>query len=144
MDPRFGFGSDKRRGFVNGSSALGPGPGNYNLESAAFNARNPKFHMGQKLPPLRDNTKVPGAGSYDPSPNGLKGGPSYSMKSKLNISDKNKVPGPGSYESNFNDRTKGAQFGFGSSKRDSTSPLKLNGGPGPGSYKINYTVGDVP
>lgn len=80
MDPRFGFGSDKRRGIVDGKSVLGPGPGGYNLDSAAFNAKNPKFHMGQRLPPVSETTKVPGAGSYDPSPSGLKGGPAFSMK----------------------------------------------------------------
>ena len=98
--------------------------------------------MGQRLPPIKDSTKVPGAGSYDPSPS--KGGPAYSMKAKINTFDKNKTPGPGQYEASLNDKQKGAQYGFGTSKRDGSSPLKYNGSPGPGSYKINYTVGDVP
>lgn len=107
-DPRYGFGTDKRRGPVDGKSTLGPGPGNYNLESAAFDARNPKFHMGQRLPPIKDVTKTPGAGSYDPSPDGLRGGPAFSMKAKLNTKSNNITPGPGSYEHNLNDKYKGA------------------------------------
>lgn len=66
------------------------------------------------------------------------------MKAKINTFDKNKTPGPGQYEQSFNDKQKGAQYGFGTSKRDGSSPLKNHGSPGPGSYKINYTVGDTP
>jgi|TARA_B110000503_G_C6889103_1_gene305957 hypothetical protein len=28
----------------------------------------PKFFLGEKLKPLKETTNVPGAGSYDPSP----------------------------------------------------------------------------
>ena len=64
--PKIGFGVDKRRGTGEGNSSLNPGPGNYNIDSVAFNNRNPRFHMGQKLPPIKGTTDNPGAGSYSP------------------------------------------------------------------------------
>lgn len=106
-DPKFGFGSEKRPGPVDGKKS-GPGPGNYSLDPMAFDAKRTRFHLGQKLPELKPTTQVPGAGAYDPRPEaGLPALPSFSMKSKLGgggLASRNNIPGPGSYDSNLNDK----------------------------------------
>ena len=116
-DPKFGFGSEKRGGPNDGKSALNPGPGNYNIDSGAFDSRNPRFHMGQKLPPIKGATETPGVGSYSPSPERVMGsGPSFSIKQRLgDLSNKNASPGPGSYDYNLRNKNQGAQYGFGTS-----------------------------
>ena len=82
-----------------GKARLNPGPGNYNIDSVAFD-KNSRFHMGQRLPPLKGASENPGAGSYDPSPQKIqKNGPAFSMKMKLQDPlSKNGNPGPGSYD----------------------------------------------
>ena len=85
--------------------------------------------MGVKL---RDSKKddVPGAGSYDPSPEIVKKrGPSYGMGRKLksDLTKSAEVPGPGSY-ANTAEKLKGSapNYGFGSSTRpDITNSKKF-------------------
>lgn len=65
-----------------------------------FNPKKAKFYIGQKFPEIKETTKVPGAGSYDPSPEKTrKTLPSFSMGKKLESSlvTKNIAPGPGNY-----------------------------------------------
>ena len=110
----------------------------------AFDAKKPRFFLGQKLNPLKEATHVPGAGAYDPSPERTKKGlPSYSMKMKLGSSllSNNKNPGPGNYEAHLNNKKAAPKFGFGSSVRGG---IRNNGSPGPGAYKLNSSIGDVP
>jgi hypothetical protein len=100
--------------------------------------------LGEKLKPLKETTHVPGAGSYDPSPEKTKKSlPSYSMKQKLGSSllTNNKNPGPGNYEAHLKDKKVAPSFGFGSSTRAALKGMNV---PGPGAYKINSSIGDVP
>ena len=125
-----------------------PGPGNYEIDPIAFDAKRPRFHVGQKFKEApATTTNVPGAGSYDPSPERTKTTlPSYSMKLKLentsSIGKDNKVPGPGNYEAHLKNKRDAPQYGFGSSTREDGAK-KLNV-PGPGSYKINSAIADLP
>jgi hypothetical protein len=116
------------------------------LQSAAFNAQNPKFYIGQKLSELKPTTQVPGAGAYNPSPEKImKGSPSFSMKVKLGSSlekKDNNAPGPGNYEIHLKDKKDAPKFGFGTSKRDVS--LNKHDTPGPGAYRVNCSVADVP
>jgi Sperm-tail PG-rich repeat len=41
----WGFGTEKRHGPESKTHQL-PGPGNYNLDSKAFDYKKPKFHLG--------------------------------------------------------------------------------------------------
>jgi hypothetical protein len=48
---KWGFGSETRKGPVDEAKRnASPGPGNYNIESAAF-SKNPRFFLGEKLKP---------------------------------------------------------------------------------------------
>ena len=146
-DPRYGFGTNKRPGPVNLKSSIAPGPGGYEIESKAFDRKNPRFYVGQKLPTLKETTKVPGAGSYNPSPEKTRETlPSYSMKFKLgsSLGKGTLSPGPGAYESSLANKNSSAKFGFGTSKRPDVSPARKAFVPGPGQYKINVKVGEVP
>ena len=79
-EARWVFGSEQRKGPVEKSS-IAPGPGNYALEPMAFDHKKPRFHVGQKIAPLKGNTTVPGAGAYNPIPeNTISKQPIYSMK----------------------------------------------------------------
>ena len=62
-DAKWGFGSEKRKGLAKTSQS--PGPGNYAYESPNFSPTKAKFHMGQRLPDIKETTRVPGAGAYD-------------------------------------------------------------------------------
>lgn len=87
---------------------------------------------------------MPGAGSYDPSPEKTKKQlPSYSMKQKLGSSllTNNKNPAPGHYEAHLNNKSTAPKFGFGSSTRAALKGMNV---PGPGAYKLNSSIGDVP
>lgn len=136
------FGSEVRKGPID-LKHNSPGPGNYALEPMAFDAKRPRFYVGQKIKNPKETTVVPGAGSYNPSPENIKKKePSYLMGAKLGSSIiTNKVPGPGNYEAHLNDKKTAAKYGFGSSTRD--EKIKLNV-PGPGAYKLNSSIGDVP
>lgn len=126
-DPKFGFGSEQRKGPVDAKTAFTPGPGNYALDPMAINPGKGKFYMGQRLPAMKETTAVPGAGSYNPSPEKTKGQlPAYSMKIKLasDLGRDNRLPGPGAYDANLNDKKAAAKFGFGTSTRDNVSPKK--------------------
>ena len=100
--------------------------------------------MGEKLKAPRETTVVPGAGTYEPSPEKTKKQlPSYSMKIKLgsSLENKSKGPGPGNYEFDAKNKEKAPSYGFGSSTRKEINKLKV---PGAGTYKIPTTIGDVP
>jgi len=63
--PGFKIGTDARKeGFDKKKALAQPGPGNYELTSAAFNVK-PRFHMGIKL---QDQSKFqsPAPGTYQP------------------------------------------------------------------------------
>jgi len=143
---KWGFGSETRKGPTDEKKSFSPGPGNYAIESVAFDIKRPRFFMGQKIKDLKPTTAVPGAGQYNPSPERtLKSLPSYSMKMKLGSSletSNSKIPGPGNYEVHLKNKKESPKFGFGSSIRES-GQKKLEV-PGPGAYKINTTIGDVP
>jgi hypothetical protein len=100
--------------------------------------------MGEKLKASKETTTVPGAGTYDPSPEKTrKQLPSYSMKIKLGSSlDKKSIsPGPGNYEFEAKNKEKAPAYGFGSSIRKGEVKNNM---PGPGNYKIPSSIGDVP
>ena len=144
-DAKWGFGSEKRKGLAKTTQA--PGPGNYAIESLDFSPNRAKFHMGSRLPDIKETTKVPGAGSYDVDAKKVqKSMPAFSMGSKLGsaILKDNKNPGPGNYDSHTKDKKNAPRYGFGTSTRENASPTRKDIGPGPGAYKINVTVGDVP
>lgn len=115
---KWGFGSETRKGM--GSRNNSPGPGNYEIDPIAFDLKKPRFYVGNKLSDKKPTTSVPGAGTYDPSPEKTrKNLPSYSMKIKLpsQLGGDNKVPGPGNYESHLKNKRDAPKFGFGSSVR---------------------------
>ena len=62
------FGSEQRKGPAGEDRIKSPGPGGYNLKPLAFDMEKPRFHVGNKIASPRPTTQVPGAGSYDPSP----------------------------------------------------------------------------
>jgi len=69
--PSFTLGKDRRvdKNFEKAKGTV-PGPGNYEIDSVAFDYKKPKFHMGTKIkldPIERERNSVPGAGSYNPS-----------------------------------------------------------------------------
>lgn len=47
-----------------GNNSIAPGPGNYKIESMAFN-KNHKFYMGQKLNDA-EKMQLPGPGAFNP------------------------------------------------------------------------------
>ena len=103
--------------------------------------------MGQRLPDIKETTRVPGAGAYDGSTQKLqKSMPSFSMGARLqgSIGKDNRVPGPGNYDQHQKDKKNAPRYGFGTSTRENASPKRKDFGPGPGAYKINVKVGDVP
>jgi hypothetical protein len=125
------------------SKSISPGPGNYQIKPIAFDGDKPKFFMGEKLKPARETTVVPGAGTYDPSPEKTKKQlPQYTMKAKLgsSLENKNKGPGPGNYEFEAKNKDKAPSYGFGSSTRQELKKLNV---PGAGTYKIPSSIGDV-
>ena len=139
------FGSEQRKGPADNDRIKSPGPGGYNIKPLAFDADKPRFHVGQKISPAKPTTSVPGAGSYEPTPEKtMKQLPSYSMKIKLesSLDKKSTVPGAGAYESHLKNKQDAPKYGFGSGSRD-TGLRKLNV-PGPGAYKLNSSIGDVP
>ena len=77
--------------------------------------------MGNKLPELKSNTKVPAPGTYDPSISFIsRNEPAFSMKARHGDSLllKSLGPGPGNYEIHLKNKRDAPKFGFGSSKRD--------------------------
>ena len=138
------FGTDSRKGLA--QTTLSPGPGGYNIDSPDFNGSKSRFYIGNKLPALKGNTNVPGAGAYNPEPEKLKKKlPAFSMAQKLGsslTSSGNIAPGAGTYDISLNNKNASPRFGFGTSKR--APPAKATDGPGPGSYRLPSTVGDVP
>jgi hypothetical protein len=96
---KWGFGTEKRKDLS--KTGQSPGPGNYELKSAAFSDR-PRFFMGEKLAGMKDNMNVPGPGNYNPdTSHTIKKLPQYSMKQKLGSSiGANGVnsPAPGAYD----------------------------------------------
>ena len=138
---KWGFGSEIRKGVA--AKSISPGPGNYQIKPIAFDSEKPKFFMGEKLKAPRETTVVPGAGTYDPSPEKTKKQlPQYSMKMKLgsSLENKNKGPGPGNYEFEAKNKDKAPSYGFGSSTRQEIKKLNV---PGAGSYKVPTTIGNV-
>ena len=122
-----------------GLDSMTPGPGNYQIDSAAF-GKNHKFHMGIKL---NDHEKfnTPGAGSYNPDMNTVnKAMPKSSMKSRLNKSSMEDSPGPAHYDSHLKNKRDAPRYGFGSSGR---AGMNKNDSPGPGHYKINVKVAET-
>ena len=97
--------SKDRRADKNFEKAKGtvPGPGNYELDSVAFDHKRPRFHMGVKVkldPIERERNSVPGSGSYNPSIDFAKfKAPGYSMvgRNTSRLIDLYLTPGPGSY-----------------------------------------------
>lgn len=90
------MGTEKRQGMGRDGSKE-PGPGNYDLKSAAFND-NAKFAYGQRLKEA-SKLDVPGAGTYD-SPMYYpkeKKAPSFAMgiKLKSEFGGPKGNPGPG-------------------------------------------------
>ena len=67
---KWGFGSEVRKGL--NSKSLSPGPGAYSTKSMSFDIEKPKFFMGERLKPLKQNTNVPGPQQYDPRPENCK------------------------------------------------------------------------
>ena len=61
---KWGFGTEKRAGM--GQKMFSPGPGAYSHKPIAFEIEKPRFFMGEKIQAMKETTKVPGAGSYDP------------------------------------------------------------------------------
>ncbi len=61
------FGTERRKGPAGVDRVNSPGPGNYNIDPVAFDAKKPRFHMGGSRSPSKEVTKVPGAGSYNPA-----------------------------------------------------------------------------
>mgnify|MGYP006148628653 FL=1 len=125
------------------SKSISPGPGNYQIKPIAFDSDKPKFFMGEKLKAPRETTVVPGAGTYDPSPEKTKKQlPQYSMKMKLgsSLENKNKGPGPGNYEFEAKNKESAPKYGFGSSTRAEIKKLNV---PGAGSYRVPTTIGNV-
>lgn len=53
-----------------GANSISPGPGNYQLDSMAFNKQH-KFHMGIKLNDA-DKFNTPGPGAHNPEFNNIK------------------------------------------------------------------------
>lgn len=141
------FGTEVRKGPGETDRVKSPGPGNYEIEPIAFEHKKPRFHVGQKIADRKPTTAVPGAGSYDPSPEKTKKQlPSYSMKLKLEscLTNKNAnaVPGAGSYEAHLKNKQDAPKYGFGSGTRE-TGLRKLNV-PGPGAYSVKTSIGVVP
>ena len=59
-----------------------PGPGNYELESVAFDHKRPRFHMGSKIrldPIEKERNSVPGPGTYQSSDFPKAKAPGYSL-----------------------------------------------------------------
>lgn len=81
-----------------------PGPGNYNIKSAAFQYDRPRFHMGIKHnvdPIQKEIQSVPGPGAHDPKISYSKtSAPGYSLKSRSQSQqpESHKTPGPGNYQ----------------------------------------------
>mmetsp|Transcript_41262 Transcript_41262/g.62828 ORF Transcript_41262/g.62828 Transcript_41262/m.62828 type:complete len:119 (-) Transcript_41262:333-689(-) len=46
---KWGFGSEERKGPIDKKQSQSPGPGNYELDSVAFDTKNPRFFVGKKL-----------------------------------------------------------------------------------------------
>lgn len=141
----FGFGTENRNVFKDEKRVKAiPGPGNYDLKSAAFQTDKPRFHIGQKLNDLsKMETPAPSAYSPEAKPTQKKE-PSFSMGIKLKneIAKKDNVPGPGQYTNKGEALKKSPpKFGFGTSSREQIASKTVT--PGPGSYKINTTVSDV-
>ena len=67
---KWGFGSDQRKGIA--VKSISPGPGAYATKVKAFDIEKPRFFMGEKIKDLKETTKVPGAGSYNPNPGAIK------------------------------------------------------------------------
>lgn len=136
--PNYRIGSETRKMFDDKKSQAIPGPGNYVLRSQAFETGK-GFGMGLKLKEAHSTKlNVPGAGSYDPSPDKItKKAPGYSMGAKLKselIKD-TKVPGPGAYTGEADKVKQSApRFGFGSSTRQEIGKTKFQT-PGPGTYR---------
>jgi Sperm-tail PG-rich repeat len=127
-----------------------PGPGNYELESVAFDHKRPRFHMGTKIkldPIEKERNSVPGPGSFNPSIDFSKSrAPGYSIVGRggSGFSNLYATPGPGSYNSHKHVIHKEApSFGFGSSTRKPLDGQK-DWVPGPGEYKLPTMISDVP
>lgn len=141
--PSYKMGTGERQDCYDKKKARNePGPGNYDLNPAAF-SNKAKFHYGSKLKD-QSRLQVPGAGTYDPNGSTSKKAPSYGMGLKLkgDMASKEGVPGPGQY-ANTAEKTKQAAptWGFGSSQRKGFSKTDT---PGPGQYYIPVHVADVP
>lgn len=98
--PTCRIGSETRKIFDDKKMMTVPGPGNYQIKSQAFEPGK-GYGMGIRLKEAHSTRlQVPGAGSYDPSPENItKKAPGYSMGAKLKseLDKDKKVPGPGSY-----------------------------------------------
>ena len=102
--------------------------------------------MGMRLKEAHSTRlQVPGAGSYDPSPDNItRKAPGYSMGAKLKseLDKDKKVPGPGSYSGSVEKlRQSAPRFGFGSSTRDEMVKAKFVT-PGPGFYRNNQNLAE--
>ena len=130
------MGSEQRKMFDDRKMKSVPGPGNYPIKSQAFEP-NKGYAMGIKL---KEQSKliVPGAGTYEPSPENVKQkAPGFSMgiKLKSDLVNNAHVPGPGTYvQDNEKLKQSAPKFGFGSSVRSEVGKTKFNT-PGPGSYR---------
>lgn len=139
---KWGFGSEKRQSLAR--TLQSPGPGNYELKSAAFEQRDKaRFFMGIKLEEAKEKISAPAPGAYNPDyTKVVRNLPRFSMKKKLNNGEfKSISPGP-VYEVHLKNKQAAPRFGFGTSTRDNKDMNTIS--PGPGAYKINVKVGEVP
>ena len=60
---KWGFGSQRRKALAN--PTLSPGPGAYKTKSIAFEFKDPKFYMGEKIE-RKSTTNVPTSWAYSP------------------------------------------------------------------------------